>query len=63
METETACEPTPQPPLRQRDIPSTFEINNPTTEKIPQNEPSHSRGGRYNLRPNPIPLYSEKYKY
>ena len=53
----------PQPPLRQSDIPSTFEINDPTTKNIPQNEPSHSSGGRYNLRRNSNPKYSEIYRY
>ena len=52
-DTETTCEPMPQPPLRQSDNPSTPEINDPTTEKIPQNETSHSRGGKYNSSPNP----------
>ena len=45
-DTETACEPTPQPTSRRTDTPSTLEINDPTTQKIPQNELSHSRGGR-----------------
>ena len=53
----------PQPPLRLSDTPSTLEINDPTTENIPQNEPSHPRGGKYNLRPNPNPNYSEVYSY
>ena len=52
-----------QPPLGHSDTPSTFEINDPTTEDIPQTEPSHSRGGKYNLRPNPKPNYSEIYRY
>ena len=34
-DTETACEPMSQPPLGQTDTPSTFEINDPTTEDIP----------------------------
>ena len=62
-DTETTCEPMPQPPLRQFDTPSTLEINDPTTENIPQTEPSHSRGGKYNLRPNLNPNYSEIYRY
>ena len=62
-DTETTCEPMTQPPLGQSDTPSTFEINDPTTEDIPQTEPSHSRGGKYNLRPNPNPNYSELYRY
>ena len=53
----------PQAPSRQSDTPSTFEINDPTTEDIAQTEPSHSKGGRHNLRPNPNPNYSEIYRY
>ena len=60
---ETTCEPMPQPPLRRSHNTSTAEINNPTTENIPQIEPSHSRGGKDNLRPNPNPHYSEIYRY
>ena len=62
-DTETAYEPMPQPPSMQSDNPSMLEINDPTTEKIPQIEPSHSRGGKNNLRPNPNPNYSESYRY
>ena len=62
-DTETACEPMIQPPLGQSRTPSQFEINDPTTEDILQTEPSHSRGGTYNLRPNPNPNYSELYRY
>ena len=62
-DTETTCEPMTQPPLEQSDTPPTFEINDPTTEDIPQTEPSQSRGGKYNLRPNPNPKYSEIYIY
>ena len=62
-DTETACESMTQPPLGQSDTPSTFEINDPTAENNPQKEPSHSRGGKYNLRPNPNPNYSEIYRY
>ena len=51
-----------QPPPSHSDDPSTLEFNDPTTEKIPQNEPGHSRGGKYNLRPNPNSNYSEKYR-
>ena len=58
-DTETTCEPTTQPPLGQSDTPSTSEMNDPTTEEIPQTQPSHSRGGTYKLRPNPNPNYSE----
>ena len=60
---ETGYEPMVQPPSRQSDNPSTLEINDPTTGIIPQNEPSHSRGGKYNLSPNPNPNYSEIYRY
>ena len=56
-DTETTCEPMTQPSLGQSDTPSTFEIIDPTTEGVPQTEPSHSRGGKYNLRPNPNPNY------
>ena len=62
-DTETAREPMTQPPLGQSDTPLTFEINDPTTEDIPQTEPNHFRGGKYNLRPNPNPNYSEIYRY
>ena len=62
-DTATACEPMSQLPSRQSDNPSMVEINNPTTETISQNEPSHSRGGKYNLRANPYPNYSESYRY
>ena len=48
-----------QPPLGQSDTPSTLEINDPTNEYVPQTEASHSRGGKYNTRPNPNPNYSE----
>ena len=62
-DTETTCEPLTQPPLGQSDTPSTFEINDLNTEDIPQTEPSHSRGGTYNSRPNPNPNYSELNRY
>ena len=61
--TEITYEPLPQPTLKQSDTPTAPDINNSTTEKIPQNEPSHPRGGKYNLRPNPNPNYSELYRY
>ena len=60
---ETAYEPMPQRPLRHSDNPSTLETNDPTTENIPQNESNHSGGGKHNLRPNPNPNYSERYRY
>ena len=62
-DTEITCEPTPQPPSKQCDSPTTLEINDPTTKNIRQTESSHSRGGKYNLRPNPNPNYSEIYRY
>ena len=62
-DSETTCEPMPQPPLRQSDTPAAPEINDPTTENIPQNVPSHSRGSKYNLRPNPNSNYSVMYRY
>ena len=52
---ETTREPMPQPPSRQSDNPSTLEINDRTTEDVPQTEPSHSTGGKHNLRPNRNP--------
>ena len=45
------------------DTPTTLEVNNPTIEKIPPTEPSHSRGGKYHLRPNTNPNYSEIDRY
>ena len=47
-DTKTAYEPMPQPLSTQSDNPSTLDINDPTTKNIPQNEPSQSRGGKYN---------------
>ena len=52
-----------QQPSKQSDNPSTIEINDPVTETIPPNEPSQSRGGKYNLRPNANPNDSEIYRY
>ena len=60
---ETAYDSMQQSPSRQSDNPSTTEINNATTEIFPQNEPSHSRGGKYNLCRNPKPNYSEIYRH
>ena len=54
---ETAHEPMQQSPSRQNDNPSTIEINNPTNDIIPQNEPSHSRVDKYNIRLTPTPNY------
>ena len=62
-DTETACEPMPHPPSRHCDTPPTLGVNDPNAENIPQNEPSHSLGGKYNLRPNPDPNYSALYRY
>ena len=43
---ETAYEPIQYPPPRQSDPPSTIEINDPTTEIIPPNEPNQSKNGK-----------------
>ena len=51
-----------QLPLKQNDNPSTPEINDPTSENLPEREPSHSRGGKYNLRPNSNADYSKIYR-
>ena len=40
-----------------------IEINDPTAESIPKDEPSPSRGGKYNLRPNLVHKCSEIYRY
>ena len=63
MDTETTCEPMQLSPSKKSDNPSTLEINDPTTKNVPQNEPSHSRGGKYKVCPNPNPKYSEVYIY
>ena len=60
---EIACKPVSQPPLTESDTSSTLDINNPTAENIPKKEYNSSRGGKYNLRPNPNPNYSEIYRY
>ena len=60
---ETAYELMQQPPSRQSDDASLLEINDPTTEIIPPNDPSHSRSGQYNICHNPNPKYSEAYRY
>ena len=62
-DTETACEPRPQSPLRYNGTTSTLEINDPTTENTPQNVPGRFIGGNYNLRINPNPKYSELYRH
>ena len=60
---EITCKPVTQPPSMQSDTSSTLDSNNPTTENIPKKESDYSRGGKYNLRPNPNPNYSEIYRY
>ena len=60
---EITCKPVTQPPSTQSDTSSTLDSNNPTAEKIPKKESNYSRGGKYNLRPNPNPNYSEIYRY
>ena len=62
-DTEITCKPVTQPPSTQSDTPSTLDSNNPTAENIPKKESNYSRGGKYNLRPNPNPNYSEIYRY
>ena len=61
-DTEHAHEPMQQSPSKQSDNPSTLEINDPAFGTTPQIELSHSRGGKYNLRPNPNPNYTEIYR-
>ena len=60
---EITCKPVTQPPSTQSDTSSTLDSNNPTAENIPKKESNYSRGGKYNLRPNPNPNYSEIYRY
>ena len=60
---EITCKPVTQPPLTQSDTSSTLDSNNPTAENTPKKESNHSRGGKYNLCPNPNPNYSETYRY
>ena len=60
---EITCKPVTQPPLTESDTSSTLDSNNPTAENIPKKESNNSRGGKYNLRPNPNPNYSEIYRY
>ena len=60
---EFTCKPVTKPPSMQSDTSSTFDSNNPTAENIPKKESDYSRGGKYNLRPNPNPNYSEIYRY
>ena len=60
---EITCKPVTQPPLMESDTSSTRDSNNSTTENIPKKEYNSPRGGKYNLRPNPNPNYSEIYRY
>ena len=60
---EITCKPVTKPPSMQSDTSSTLDSNNPTAENIPKMESDYSRGGKYNLRPNPNPYYSEIYRY
>ena len=60
---EVTCKPVTQPPSTQSDTSSTIDSNNPTAEDIPKTKSNYSRGGKYNLRPNPNPNYSEIYRY
>ena len=63
IDAEITCKPVTQPPLTQSDTFSTLDGNNPSDEIIPKKESNYSRGGKYNLRPNPNPNYSEIYRY
>ena len=60
---EITCKPVTQPPSTQIDTPSTLDSKNPTAEKIPKKESNYSKGGKYNLRPNPNPIYSKIDRY
>ena len=60
---EITCKPVTKTPSMQSDTSSTLDSNNPTAEKVPKKESEYSRGGKYNLRPNPSPNYSEIYRY
>ena len=60
---EITCKPVTQPPLTKSDTSSTLDSKNATAENLPENESNNSRGGKYNLRPNPNPNYSEIYRY
>ena len=60
---EITCKPVTQPPLMESDTSSTLDSNNPTAENNPKKESDYSRGGKYNLRPNPNPNYSGIYRY
>ena len=60
---EVTCEPVTQSPLTRSDTSSTLDSNNPTAENIPRKESNFSKGGKYHLRPNTNPNYSEIYRY
>ena len=60
---EITCKPVTQPPLMESDTSSTLDSNNPTAENVPKKESDYSRGGKYNLRPNPNSNYSEIHRY
>ena len=60
---EITCKPVTQPPLTLSDTSSTLDSNTPTAENIPKKESNQTRGGKYNLRPNPNPNYSQIYRY
>ena len=60
---EITCKPVTQPPLMESDTSSTLDSKNPTAENIPKKESNYSRGGKYNLRPNPNPNNLEIYRY
>ena len=60
---EITSKPVAQPSLIESDTSSTLDSNIPAAENTPKNESDHSRGGKYNLRPNPNPNYSEIYRY
>ena len=53
---EITCKPVTQPPSTQSDTSSTLDSNNPTAENTLKKESNYSRGGKYNLRPNPKPI-------
>ena len=59
---ETAFEPVQQPPLRQSDNPSTLHQHSYYRNSSARRT-CHSRSVKYNLRPNPTPIYSERYRY
>ena len=58
---ETAYEPMQQRPSRRSDYLSTIGISDPENNK--ENDPSHPRGGKNNLRPNTHSHYSKTYRY